>query len=65
MKRVLLLILATLVILSGCIGTTDESKTKNEQGGRETVVINIPTGYNGGALSPLSLTNYGTTNWAM
>ncbi len=53
MKRVLLLILATLVILSGCIGTTDESKTKNEQGGRETVVINIPTAATTGALYPL------------
>ena len=51
MKRVLLLILATLVILSGCIGTTDESKTKM---GRktETVVINIPTAATTGALYP-------------
>lgn len=53
MKKVLLLILATVVILSGCIGTTDESKTKNEQGGRETVVINIPTAATTGALYPL------------
>ncbi|SDL13419.1 TAXI family TRAP transporter solute-binding subunit [Natronincola ferrireducens] len=53
MKKVLLLILAAMIILSGCTGNTNENEASEETGGNETVIINIPTAATTGALYPL------------
>ncbi|AKL94687.1 31 kDa immunogenic protein BcsP [Clostridium aceticum] len=53
MKKVLLLILASLMILSGCTTKTNENMAENEAGEKETVTINIPTAATTGALYPL------------
>ncbi|SES63318.1 hypothetical protein SAMN05660297_00008 [Natronincola peptidivorans] len=53
MKKVLLMILVAILILSGCTATTSEAPASEENGGRETVAINIPTAATTGALYPL------------
>ncbi|AOY77907.1 TAXI family TRAP transporter solute-binding subunit [Clostridium formicaceticum] len=53
MKKVLLLILISLMILSGCATKPSENMAQNETGGKEAVTINIPTAATTGALYPL------------
>ncbi len=53
MKKVLVLILVAMMVLSGCATETNENKAGEEGSGKETVTINIPTASTTGALYPL------------
>lgn len=53
MKKVLLLILVAMMVLSGCTAEPNENEAGKETGEKGTVTINIPTAATTGALYPL------------